>query len=156
RWIGVRHRARSDGRRSVRFTRSPQPVMLHHAVRAHFVTQVLASGGAGCDGSQHLLRRLRSGTRPAPHAERGERTTMEDVTGFDTPVRDRGPHPGRPVWASRGLVPILASVLVLGVGLAQAADNPIRGTRESHTITVIDPALLLPGALTLGQGEVLE
>ena len=81
---------------------------------------------------------------------------MEDVAGFDTPVRHRGPHPGRSVWAFWGLVPILASALVLGVGVARAAGNPIRAARESHTITVIDPALLLPGALTIRQGETLE
>jgi len=81
---------------------------------------------------------------------------MEDVAGFDTPVRHRGPRPERSVRAFWGLVPILASALVLGVGIAQAADNPIRDARGPHTITVIDPGLLLPGALTIRQGEALE
>jgi hypothetical protein len=81
---------------------------------------------------------------------------MEDVAGFDTPVRHRGPHPERSVWTFWRLVPILASALVLGGGIAQAADNPIRDARGSHTIAVIDPGLLLPGALTIRQGEALE
>src|SRR5262249_33244514 len=54
------------------------------------------------------------------------------------------------------LVPILASALVMGVGIVQAADNPVRDARGSHTITVIDPGLLLPAALTIRQGEALE
>jgi len=80
---------------------------------------------------------------------------MEKILGFGTLPRHRGPRPGRSVrgW---GLVPILASALVLGVGIAQAADNPVGDARGSHTITVIDPGLLLPAALTIRQGEALE
>ena len=44
----------------------------------------------------------------------------------------------------------------LGIGIARAADNPIRDSRASHTITVIDAGLLFPGALAIGQGEPLE
>src|SRR5262245_66534404 len=81
---------------------------------------------------------------------------MEEVAGFDTPVRHRGPHPGRSVRCFLGLVPSPASALVLGIGIAQAADNPIRDTPGPPTITVIDPGLLLPGSLTIRQGEALE
>jgi hypothetical protein len=81
---------------------------------------------------------------------------MEDIAGFDRPVQHRGPHPGRSVRAFWSLVPILSSALVLGVGIAGAADNPMRDPRGLHTITVIDPGLLLPGALTIRQGEALE
>jgi hypothetical protein len=81
---------------------------------------------------------------------------MEDIAGFDRPIQHRGPHPGRSVRAFWSLVPILSSALVLAVGIAGAADNPMRDPRGSHTITVIDPGLLLPGALTIRQGEALE
>ena len=81
---------------------------------------------------------------------------MGDITGFNTRMGCRGLHSGRAVRAFRSLVPILSSALVLGVGIAWAADNPIRDPRGSHTITVIDPGLLLPGALTIRQGEALE
>lgn len=65
-------------------------------------------------------------------------------------------HFDRRVRAFWGLVPILSSALVLVVGIARAADNPMRDPRGSHTITVIDPGLLLPGTLTIRQGEALE
>jgi len=81
---------------------------------------------------------------------------MGDIAAFETPVRHPGLHPGRSVRAFWSLVPILSSVLVLGVGIARAADNPTRDPRGSHTITVIDPGLLLPGSLTIRQGEALE
>jgi len=81
---------------------------------------------------------------------------MEDIPGFDTPVRHRGLRSGRSIRAGWSVVPILSSALVLGIGIARAADNPIRDSRASHTITVIDPGLLVPGALAMRQGEPLE
>src|SRR5262249_13751235 len=114
------------------------------------------ASGLPPDGRQSVRSHWRAGTQRAPRLERGERTTMGDIAAFETPVRHPGLHPGRSVRAFWSLVPILSSVLALGVGIARAADNPTRDPRGSHTITVIDPGLLLPGSLTIRQGEALE
>jgi hypothetical protein len=46
--------------------------------------------------------------------------------------------------------------MVLGAGIAWAAEDPSRDARRSHVITVIDPGLVFPTALTMGQGEAVE
>jgi len=82
--------------------------------------------------------------RTVHRVRRGETNRMGDIASFDKRVRYRGLHPGRSVRALWALVPILSAALVLVVGIARAADNPVRAHRRSHTITVIDPGLLLP------------
>ena len=69
---------------------------------------------------------------------------MGDIASFDKRVRYQGLHPGRSVRALWAFVPILSAALALVVGIARAADNPVRAPRRSHTITLIDPGLLLP------------
>jgi hypothetical protein len=51
---------------------------------------------------------------------------------------------------------VLSSALVLGVGIAWAAENPSRDAGRLHIITVIDPGLVFPASLKMGQGERVE
>src|SRR5262245_30726399 len=81
---------------------------------------------------------------------------MENIPCLDKIARQRGLRAGRSVRARRSIVMVLSSALVLVAGLAAAAEIPSGDARRSHTITVVDPGLLFPGALTIGRGEAVD
>jgi len=81
---------------------------------------------------------------------------MENILCLNKVARQRGLRAGRSVGARRSIVVVLSSALVLAAGMVAAAEIPSGDARGSHTIAVIDPGLLIPGALTIGQGEAVD
>jgi hypothetical protein len=81
---------------------------------------------------------------------------MKGILHHNRLAQDRGLRAGRSLWSWRSFALVLSSAVVLAVGTARAAENRFRDAPSSHTITVVDPGLLLPATLTIGQGEALQ
>lgn len=81
---------------------------------------------------------------------------MESNIHLKQVARDRDLRARRSVQTRRAFVLALVWVLMLGVGMVEAAENPSRDARSSHTITVIDAGLIFPAALTMDRGEPVE
>ena len=81
---------------------------------------------------------------------------MEGILHLKPLARDHGVRAGCSGWRWRSFALVLGWAVVLAVGGANAAENRFRDARSSHTITVMDPGLLFPATLTIGQGEALQ
>ena len=81
---------------------------------------------------------------------------MESNLHLKQLARQRDLRARRSVQTRWAFVLALSSVLMLGVGILRAAENPSRSAKSSHTITVIDPGLIFPAALTMDRGEAIE
>jgi hypothetical protein len=80
---------------------------------------------------------------------------MQHILCLDTLARHQRGAEGSLRRRSSILV-ALSAVMLLTVGIAGAAEHRSPDARNTHTITVIDRGLLLPGAVTIGNGEQIE